>query len=149
MKVDLKRKLDRAATLQLGEDDDSEDDEQDNQEPEETSEEIAFVDDAVANKNKPKPGKLHLSASARRSRLRRLMQPRINGTFKVSEAIIADFRAGGTKKQKFEKIFEMVGFCRDPLLSLAPLCGQRILERLILGVLPAGMRATPHGNGIE
>ena len=40
----------------------SEDDEGDSQEPEENNDEIPCMDDAVANKNQPKPAKLHLSA---------------------------------------------------------------------------------------
>ena len=49
----------------------SEDDEGNSQEPEANNDDIPDMDNAVANKNQPKPGKLHLSASARRSRLRR------------------------------------------------------------------------------
>lgn len=78
------------------------------------SNESEDVDDAnipdILDKSapKPKPGAL-ISKAAARHRLRRVMQPNSRGGFKVSEAVLQDYRSNGPARKSIEKIFEMCG----------------------------------------
>ena len=85
--VDLRRKLDRAATLQLGEDDEG-----NPQEPEETNDELPYVDDAARSQE---------NCTCRH---RRGDQGFEGGKrdLQRSEAIIADCMAGFTQKSEVD-----------------------------------------------
>ena len=64
----------------------------------------------------PKPilGAPTLSAAAIRSRSKRIFQKRADGTKKVSDAIWADWHAGGSKRKTLEEIFKRCGYDPDP-----------------------------------
>ena len=68
----------------------------------------------------PKAGKVRLSYAAINGRLRRLMKPTVNGTFKVSEEVRKDFfSAGGGKPRKnIELIFQMCGYDKESYREL-------------------------------
>ena len=84
-------------------------------ESEENTPNVPLVTDQSAPKFKA--GDLHLSSAAIRGRLRRLMTPRIDGTFKVSQQIVQDFqKKDGKERKNVELIFQMCGYDRDPWL---------------------------------
>lgn len=63
---------------------------------------------------RPDPNKVRLSYAAINGRLRRVMQPNMNGDFKVSDSIRKDFLSKGTPaRKKIELIFQMCGFHPD------------------------------------
>lgn len=62
--------------------------------------------------SKPQPGKLRLSAEAIEGRLRRVFTPNVKGEFKVSAAIVQQWKSKKTRKS-LETIFQSVGFNTD------------------------------------
>lgn len=70
---------------------------------------------SIHDKSAPKPraGELQLSASAIKSRMRRVFTPTLKGTLKVSQEIMNDWHSGGAKSQKrrqLEQIFQLCGY---------------------------------------
>ena len=96
------------------ESDQDENDESETQQEEEEEEEtpnpkIPALDDARF----PKPTQgLSLSDSAIRGRMRRLFLPNVHGNFKVSDAVLSDFKSGGERRKSLESIFASCGYCQ-------------------------------------
>ena len=65
---------------------------------------------------KPKVGVHTLSAAAIRGRIRRVFTRKIDGSAKVSEAIFAEYQAGGQGKKTLEDIFRQCGYDVEPWL---------------------------------
>lgn len=61
----------------------------------------------------PVPGAIRISEQAMQARMRRLMQPSINGTFKVSEEIVKKWKSRGKARTSLESLFQSVGFNKD------------------------------------
>ena len=72
---------------------------------------IPALDDKSAEQ--PAPGVLRVSKEAIEARLRRLMAPRVNGGYLVSEAIVKKWKSKGKARESIEKIFQSVGFDKE------------------------------------
>ena len=66
---------------------------------------------------RPVPGTLHLSEGAIDQRLRRLVTPRTNGTYKVSKDIVEMYKNGGKNRMDVFHMFQSVGFDPDRFLQ--------------------------------
>ena len=73
----------------------------------------------------PQPGKLRLSPEAIEGRLRRVFTPNVKGEFKVSAAIVQQWKCKKSRKS-LEKIFQSVGFNTDMGFQTYP---QNVLVR--------------------
>ena len=62
---------------------------------------------------RPQPGCLHLSEVAIDQRARRLLTPKANGQKKLSEDVIAMYKAGGKSRKDFFNMFQACGFDPD------------------------------------
>ena len=82
--------------------------------PQKITVEIPSITDTLAKK--PKAGELKLSASAIKSRMRRVFTPTLKGTLKVSQQIMEEYNSGPKtkKRQQLEQIFALCGY--DPEL---------------------------------
>ena len=64
--------------------------------------------------NRPDPGVLRISEAAADARLRRTMQPSLkDGSFKVSQEVLKQYRKGGKAKKSLMKLFETCGYDKD------------------------------------
>lgn len=65
--------------------------------------------------SRPNPQTLRISAAAADARLRRSMSPSLkDGSYKVSQEIVKQYRKGGKGKQSLLKLFETCGYCKEP-----------------------------------
>ena len=73
---------------------------------------IPSLNDSTAVR--PQVGEIHLSKSAIRCRLRRVMAPNVHGKYKVCDAIIAEYQkpVGHKDRVRLEHIFSMCAY--DP-----------------------------------
>ena len=62
---------------------------------------------------KPIQDEVRLSEAAIKSRMNRILAPTVSGSYKVSESVIKQWKAGGTSRTNLMKIFQSVGFDRD------------------------------------
>lgn len=64
--------------------------------------------------NRPDPKVLRISEAAADARLRRTMQPSLkDGSFKVSQEVLKQYRKGGKGKKSLMKVFETCGYDKD------------------------------------
>ena len=62
---------------------------------------------------------LRISEAAADARLRRTMQPSLrDGSYKVSDKILRQYRKGGKGKKSLMKLFETCGFCKDSVRGI-------------------------------
>ena len=62
---------------------------------------------------RPQAGSLHLSEVAIDQRARRLLTPKANGQMKLSQDVIAMYKAGGKSRRDFFNMFQACGFDPD------------------------------------
>ena len=75
------------------------------------SQTMKYMDDG--DQPRPVAGGLLLSEGAIDQRLRRLVTPRANGTYKISADVVAMYREGGKGKQQVYRMFQAAGFDPD------------------------------------
>ena len=75
---------------------------------------LRYVNNGVP---KPDPKALRISEAAADDRLRRTMTPSLrDGSYKVSDEVLKQYRKGGKGKKSLMKIFETCGYCKDHTL---------------------------------
>lgn len=73
---------------------------------------VPSVDDSTAPK--PDPKDLRLSEAAIDARLRRIFEPsKRTGQFKVSDAILAQYKKNGKSRKSIQKLFETCGYDKE------------------------------------
>ena len=73
---------------------------------------VPSVDDSTAVK--PNPKDLRLSEAAIDARLRRIFEPsKRTGQYKVSDAVLAQYKKNGKSRKSIQKIFETCGYDKE------------------------------------
>ena len=97
-----------------------------------TPQSLAFNDDLQVPR--PSPGSLHLSKEAIDQRLRRVVTPRANGTFKISADVIKMYKDGGKSRDDVFRMFQACGFDVDWFFETAEtFCG--FLSRMRIDIV--------------
>ena len=61
----------------------------------------------------PVPGEIRLSAAAIDARMRRIMKPRVDGSYKVSVDIVEQWRQKRKGRKSLEQLFQSCGYEPD------------------------------------